>query len=693
MKGTVRMKSFSLAIVITTMMLFIVASPPALALPWAQFQKDEMNTGKTTDFAPLKATKAWKVFTHTDDWGMAGIDVVPIVADGKVFAIDAKGYVWALDAKNGDVLWEKALSCEGYQFQLATPAYGEGKVFFATNDGYVYALDPQDGTIIWYNRIASTYDQLNTPITYADGKLYIGSYESDNGANETGIYYCLDASSGNILWKRPAKTGKGYYWSGACVIGDYIVYGDLASVLTSVYKDNGTEVDQLDITKGGRIGFNRSDAGSIRSSITYNNSFIFFTSEGGYIWKVGFDEDTGKFTSEGWSQVIGYSCSTPVVHDGRIYVGTGTFSTPGKLYCLREDSGEEIWNLSVEGGIKASPAISIQDGKPYIYFSTNCENGSVYCVDSDGKEIWSFTTEEAGTSGGYILQGVAISDGYVYFGNDGGYVYALGPIMWEGEVTLTENTTFTITAHNSGKSYEVSRTSALGALDAAAEKGAFNYTVSDEWYASYGSFLIDSIADVENTASEYWLYWVNYPDEPMPMVGANQYELKDGDIVTYYYGGWTATPENAALIIRIHVHIRPSYVTFDTGQPSNPYPSIFGIHYGTITPSKTIIATKLYTYPCEGTGGHTEYARIWNATWEAIATWSGYEGDWHNITFNKPVILMANETYFYEIHTGSYPQIHHTSSLLTANGWINCSQFVDANGRTYDDWIPAIRLF
>ena len=134
-------------------------------------------------------------------------------------------------------------------------------------------------------------------------------------------------------------------------------------------------------------------------------------------------------------------------------------------------------------------------------------------------------------------------------------------------------------------------------------------------------------------------------------------------------------------------------LTFDTGSPADPYPSIPGIHNGTMTPSRTIIATKLYTYACEGTGGHTEYARIWNVTWNATATWKGYVGDWHNITFDKLVVLMANETYNYIIKTSSYPQIHHTDALQTASGWINCTEFLDANGMRYNNWIPAIRLF
>ena len=134
--------------------------------------------------------------------------------------------------------------------------------------------------------------------------------------------------------------------------------------------------------------------------------------------------------------------------------------------------------------------------------------------------------------------------------------------------------------------------------------------------------------------------------------------------------------------------------TLDTGQPQNPYPSISGIHNGTITPSQNITVHKLYTYPCTGTGGHTEYARIWNSsTLDVTATWNGYKGDWHNVSFNRSFTLLANEPYNYTIRTGSYPQIHHESTLPTANGWINCTQFIDANGKIYDGGIPAVKLF
>jgi hypothetical protein len=133
---------------------------------------------------------------------------------------------------------------------------------------------------------------------------------------------------------------------------------------------------------------------------------------------------------------------------------------------------------------------------------------------------------------------------------------------------------------------------------------------------------------------------------------------------------------------------------FDTDSTTNPYPSISGTHNGTIKPLYDIVnITTLYTYPCAGTGGHTEYVKIWNSTdWNVTATWNGYTGDWHNITFNNSFTLYANETYNYTIRTGSYPQIIHKPSHNATGGVITCSEFVDINGKQHEGWIPAIRL-
>ena len=133
---------------------------------------------------------------------------------------------------------------------------------------------------------------------------------------------------------------------------------------------------------------------------------------------------------------------------------------------------------------------------------------------------------------------------------------------------------------------------------------------------------------------------------------------------------------------------------FDTGEGT--YPSIFGTHEGTITPSEDIPVQKMYTYPCAGTGGHSESVKIWNATtgWNVSATWDGYTGDYHNIVFSEPFTLYAGETYNYIIKTGSYPQIHYRDELEveSGTGTIRCTKFTDANGKVHYG-IPAIILW
>ena len=160
------------------------------------------------------------------------------------------------------------------------------------------------------------------------------------------------------------------------------------------------------------------------------------------------------------------------------------------------------------------------------------------------------------------------------------------------------------------------------------------------------------------------------------------------------YQDWsTNLSVTAGGISEVHATLTPTpQIKFDTG--SGTYPSILGTHNGTFTPTQTITVSKLYTYPCAGTGGHSEHVIFWNVSRTvAEGSWAGYqEADWSYINFSVPFKLAANEQYNFSIRTGSYPQVIHSPTLSNANGTMNCTEFVDANGRTYNNWIPAIRL-
>ena len=176
-----------------------------------------------------------------------------------------------------------------------------------------------------------------------------------------------------------------------------------------------------------------------------------------------------------------------------------------------------------------------------------------------------------------------------------------------------------------------------------------------------------------------------------------------GEVVTHTYtsaGNYTVTltvtdNETATNATSKVIRVQPSSgITFDTGEPANPYPSISGTHKGTITPVADLVLSRMYTYSCPGSGGHSEYVKIEGHGLEVNATWGGYDSDdWHNITFDTPfVTLEGNTTYNFTIRTGSYPQIIHESSKEATGGTINCTEFVDVNGKENCDWIPAIRI-
>ncbi|MGI5941888.1 MAG: NosD domain-containing protein [Pelotomaculaceae bacterium] len=133
-----------------------------------------------------------------------------------------------------------------------------------------------------------------------------------------------------------------------------------------------------------------------------------------------------------------------------------------------------------------------------------------------------------------------------------GVIEGSGPavdILYEGTVALAPGETFSVTAYNSGTAYDVSETTPLGALQAAATAGGFIYEVTDKNYENSGALLLDNVGDYHFVkGGSKWLAYVNgdYKDGYNNPAGAlNLIELVDGDRVEFYYGDSASTDYNA----------------------------------------------------------------------------------------------------------------------------------------------------
>lgn len=412
---------------------------------WASFQGSSHYLGITPNAGPVNGfDEAMSWTANLDPSGFErGVDAGLIAADGKIFAVNHCGEVYAVDADTGDIVWAATsiASHSDYDFELSTPAYHDGVLYVALNknvsdDGFsVHALNSTTGEVLWSDRDFGTgIDQPNTPIVYDDGRIYLGTWDSLGGV---GTYYCLDASDGSLIWSKDSVANTGYYWTGAAVIGSYLVFGDYGGNVTSVNKLTGTTVQEISLADV--FG---TEVQPIRSSTAYSadTGRIYLTDKGGYCYALGYDGTTGHFdTADKWATHIGLSTCTPAVYDGKVYVGTGEIlaSDMGTgLYCLNESNGEVLWNYvdtvardpTSFGIIQSSVVISTYydngDGEVYIYFTTNVLYGSVYCLNGDGDLMWLFTPSDEQCQ--YVLHGAVVYDGRVYYANDRGILFALG---------------------------------------------------------------------------------------------------------------------------------------------------------------------------------------------------------------------------------------------------------------------------
>jgi outer membrane protein assembly factor BamB len=137
--------------------------------------------------------KAWAVDAGTGSSSSGRLSAVPIVAEGKVFTLDAAGNVSAFSSASGSRLWRTSVtpdnekSSEGFGGGLALDG---GRLYATTGYGTVVALDAGSGATQWTKVIGEPI--RNSP-TAASGKIFFVAADNQ--------LYAVNQSDGEIVWK------------------------------------------------------------------------------------------------------------------------------------------------------------------------------------------------------------------------------------------------------------------------------------------------------------------------------------------------------------------------------------------------------------------------------------------------------------------------------------------------------------
>lgn len=111
--------------------------------------------------------------------------------EGRIFVATGFGDVVALDATNGEILWRESFRIP---LRVAPAAWG-GRVFVTTVDNTFFALDGRDGSTLWtHSGTQEVASLLGGASPAVEGTTVLVPYSS-------GEIYALDTEDGDVLWQ------------------------------------------------------------------------------------------------------------------------------------------------------------------------------------------------------------------------------------------------------------------------------------------------------------------------------------------------------------------------------------------------------------------------------------------------------------------------------------------------------------
>ncbi|MGE5556372.1 MAG: PQQ-binding-like beta-propeller repeat protein [Methanocella sp.] len=285
---------------------------------------------------------------------------------------------------SAQLLWTFQTGASVWSSPIVTGDY----VYVGGGDGYLYCLNATSGNIMW-QYFGDVGGSFSTPAV-SDGHLYVSSSK--------GNFSCIEADTGRLVWETNLN---GALWSSPLVLGDYIYVGSSNARLYCLEASSGTVLSFFQAV------------GTINSAPAYAEGLLYFSSE---YYLYALNASTLELV---WHAFTSSGSNSPATYNGSVYIG----STDGALYSFNAHTGTENWRHVTHGFIVSSPAAAYG----YVYVAS--EDNNVYCLDAiAGSLVWCTAT------GFWICSSPAVADGNLYVGSQDCNVYCLdaytGAVKW-----------------------------------------------------------------------------------------------------------------------------------------------------------------------------------------------------------------------------------------------------------------------
>ena len=451
----------------------------SITAEWGNFRNGDNNLGITnakTPYAPEDTELLWAV-KHGTGWAAAPGS--PIMVDGDIYTYSGST-IRRLNSMTGEVVTEGTM-VDKSSYSIVPMTYGDGMVFVGLSGGKIQAFNAKTLESLWVYT-DELGGQPNCPITYKDGYIYAGFWNSeDRNAN----FACINtvdedhASATEVKYASWTYTRQGgFYWAGAYVTDKLAIVGTDDGA--GGYDTNGAALLVFDRYTGEKLDAHEGIRGDLRSNVSHDpeSDRVFFTTKGGILGNAQIDWDTGKILD--YKEVVikdaqgnanAMSTCTPSVYNGRIYIGVAGTSQFG----ANSGHGIAVYNLNGDGSMTqayvyaivgypqtsamVSTAYSAEDGSVYIYLPYNYTPGGVSVLKDKPGQTAPVTTTGSGYSEVFtpvgplaqycICSTIADQYGTIYYKNDSCYMMAITSKIESLEITqyptITENEDGSIT--------------------------------------------------------------------------------------------------------------------------------------------------------------------------------------------------------------------------------------------------------
>ena len=364
--------------------LLLLQAGPAAASDWPSWRgrgqagvSDE--TGLVSSWSPEGENLVW-----SDAWVGRS---TPAVFDGRVCAngrtgegISEQEIVACWNAGTGAKLWEHTFSV--VNTTVPFNRVGWGSVTGDPETGYLYALNvdghlntfDRDGAIVWSRRLgedlgrASGYGgRTSTPILDEDRLVLsvIGSIWGSLGGPPTHRYVAFDKRSGEVQWiSTPGGSPEDLNAQSVPIVGvingqRLLIDGNADGNVYALRARTGEKVWEFHLSKRG-INVSPVLVGDT-VYIAHSEENLDDVAMGRLVAIDATGTGDVTATHERWRLTgLGFGFSSPLVHDGRVYI----IDNSANLYAVDADNGEVAWEFST-GTVGKSSAVWA-DGKLYV---------------------------------------------------------------------------------------------------------------------------------------------------------------------------------------------------------------------------------------------------------------------------------------------------------------------------------------